>query len=225
MRGQGWDLRLLRRYCGAPQGTAPRHGGTGGVQGPPRKQNHGGVEAAGPSGFARVLLERHCPVEHHLGRNRGSAHIPMAGRGCLQMCVQAASLPPSHRAHLPLLTVGIHGEVAQALKLELVKGLSRVDRAVDQGIVHHTQGVLAGGTAQPASLPFCSLHPYPLPSSPQLLFPPRYSKALFQEGRVYMEVGASGLGARRPHFPPRPITSTAATTYRVEVTQKATRYL
>lgn len=208
MWGQGWDLRLLRRCCGAPQGTAPRHGGTGGVQGPPRKQNHGGEEAAGPSGFARVLLERHCPVEHHLGRNRGSAHIPMAGRGCLQMCVQAASLPPSHRAHLPLLTVGIHGEVAQALKLELVKGLSRADRAVDQGIVHHTQGVLVRGTAQPAPLPFCPFHPYPLPSSPQLLFPPRHSKALLQEGKGVHGSGRLRTGSRRSSpSPPAPSLS------------------
>lgn len=165
MQVQGWDLHLLRRCCGAPQGTAPRHGGTGGVQGPSRKQHHGGVAAARPSGLARVLLERHCPIEHHLGRNRGSAQSPMAGRGCLHKCVHAAPLPPSHRAHLPLLTVRIHGEVAQALKLELVKRSSGVDRAVDQGIVHHTQGVLAGGTAQPAPLPFCSLHSPAPPSS------------------------------------------------------------
>lgn len=165
MQGQGWALRLLRQCCGAPQGTAPRHGGTGGVQEPPRKQHHDGVAAVGPSGLARVLLERHCPVEHHLGRNRGSAQSPMAGTGCLHACVQAASLPPSHRAHLPLLTVRIHREVAQALKLELVKGSSGADRAVDQGIVHHMQGVLAEGTAQPTLLSS------PQPSSPQLLFP------------------------------------------------------
>lgn len=166
MQRQGWNLCLLRRCCGAPQGTAPRHGGTGGVQGPPRKQHHSGVAAAGPSGLARVLLERHCAVEHHLGRNTGYAQSPMAGRECLHTCVQAASLPPSHRAHLPLLTVGIHREVAQALKLELVKGSSRADRVVHQGIVHHTQRVLAGGTAQPASLPFCPLHsPAPTISS------------------------------------------------------------
>lgn len=149
MRGQDWDLHLLRRCCGAPQGAAPRHGGTGGVQGPPTKQHHSGVAAAGPSGLARVLLERHCPVEHHLRRNIGSAQSPMAGRGC---CTSGCGLPHcTHpRAHLPLHTVGIHREVAQALELELVKGSGRVDRAVDQGTVHHTQGVLAGGTAQPA---------------------------------------------------------------------------
>lgn len=50
-------------------------------------------------------------------------------------------------AHLPLLAVGIHGEVTQAFKLELIKGTGREDGAVNQGIGDHTQGVLARGSS------------------------------------------------------------------------------
>lgn len=67
-------------------------------------------------------------------------------------------------AHLPLPAVGVHGEEAQALELEFVKGAGGEDGSVNQGVVHHAQGGLAGGGRDRAGTA-------PLSPPPQFLLP------------------------------------------------------
>lgn len=166
MQGQGWDLRLLRQCCGAPQATAARHGGTGGVQGPPRKQHHGGVAAACPSGLARVLLERHGPVEHHLRRNTGSAQHSMEGvlaqvcAGCLTAPIPQGSPSPPHCRDPQRSSPGAQTGTCQRVE--------RSGQSCRPGHCAPHAGSPGRGNSS-ASTP--TLLSPPQPSSPQLLFP------------------------------------------------------
>lgn len=78
----------------------------------------------------------------------------MVPRGC----------PPG--AHLPLPAVGVHGEVAQALELEFVKGAGGEDGSVDHGVVHHAQGGLEGGGDRAGTAPLGLPPQFLLPAGP-----------------------------------------------------------
>lgn len=108
-----------------------------------------------------------------------------------------------HGAHLPLPAVGVHGEVAQALELEFVKGAGGEDGSVDQGVVHHAQGGLEGGGTGLARHPWA-----PRPNS------------CCQRGQ-----GSRRRGCREWGASPWGCEPSSCSTHRIEIAQKAPGHL